>query len=315
MSTSPLHVVLGAGPAGSTLVRELASRGLRVRHVNLSPIDDAPDEVETVEADVSSVPEATRATEGAAAIYHAVNVPYHQQVSLMPGIGQAVVAAAAQHSARLVVLDTLYPYGEADPTAITEQTPWAASTRKGLMRAELDQMYLDAHHAGTVEVVLGRSADFYGPRVLNSTLGGAFFPAALSGGQALAFGDITLPHSYSYLPDVARGLAELGTTDRGLGRIWHLPTVPAVSTARVHELVGQILGRAVSVDVVAKPEPVGPFDELFMSEYEEMFYQHVLPQNMVSAAFEREFGLTPTPLEDGLRTTIDWYAESFASRA
>lgn len=308
------HVVLGAGPAGTTIAAELAERGLRVRHVNRGPIADPPVGVETVEADMTSPEQAAGATEGAAAIYHAVNVPYHRQVELMPRIGRAILDAAAHHGARLVVLDTLYPYGEADGGAITEKTPWAATSRKGRMRAELDRMYLAAHEAGRASVVLGRSADFYGPRVIASTLGGAFFPAALSGEDVTVFGDITLPHSYSYIPDVAAALVDLGTAQPGSadGRVWHLPTVPAVSTQQVIGLVEEILGRSLTVDTLDRPVATGPFDATFMAEYEEMFYQHTIPQHMVSTPFEEAFGRGPTSLDVGLAATIAWYARWLA---
>lgn len=306
-----LHVVLGAGPAGSTIVQELLARGRTVRHVNLTDIPDAPEGVEVVAADLSVPGEAIAATEGAAAIYHAVNVPYHRQVDVMPGIGAAILGAAERHGSRLVVLDTLYPYGEAEGEAITEQTPWNATSAKGRMRADLDRTYLAAHETGRVRAVLGRSADFYGPRVVNSTLGGAFFPAALTGQPVHVFGDINLPHSYSYLPDIAAGLVDLGTatTDRADGRVWHLPTVPAVSTRAVIELVEQQLGRSVAVDRLDRPKAVGPFDATFMDAYAEMFYQHTIAQNMVSTPFERAFGRTPTSLRDGLARTITWYQD------
>lgn len=317
MTTGELHVVLGAGPAGTTNVDELIARGFRVRHVNRSPIKNAPAEVETVEADVSSLDQAVAATEGATTIYHAVNVPYHLQVDVMPGIGRAVLAAAGRHDARLVVLDTLYPYGEADGPAITEDSPWATTSRKGRMRAALDQTYLEAHRAGDVRVALGRSADFYGPRVLNSTLGATFFPAVLTGQPALGFGDVTLPHSYSYLPDVARGLVDLGTAtaEAAPRQVWHLPTVPAVSTEHIHRLVEEISGRRITAQVLDRPAAVGPFDEQFMNEYAELFYQHRIPQNMVSTPFEQFFGWHPTPLANGLRATIEWYSAFLAAQS
>lgn len=316
-ASDDLHVVLGAGPAGSTVVQELLARGLPVRHVNLGPVPDSPPGVETVEADLSSLEAAVAATSGAAVVYHAVNVPYHLQVEQMPRIGEAILGAASRHGARLVVLDTLYPYGEADGEAITESTPWSATSRKGQMRAELDGMYLQAHARGDARVVLGRSADFYGPRVVNSTLGGSFFPAALAGEPVTVFGDITLAHSYSYVPDVASGLVDLGTAPGGAadGRVWHLPTVPAATTEQVIELAEQLLESPLRVDVLEQAVPVGPFDETFMREYEEMFYQHRIPQNMISAAFEQAFHRRPTPLRDGLAQTFDWYRAWLAARA
>lgn len=317
LTNTDLHVVLGAGPAGSTLVAELMSRGVAVRHVNLSPIPDVPPGVEMVTADMSDPEQAVEATRGAVTVYHAINVPYHLQTTLMPGIGDAVLSAAARHGARLVVLDTLYPYGEAEGHAITEATPWEATSRKGRMRADLDTTYLRAHQAGTTEVVLGRSADFYGPRVLNSTLGAAFFPAALNGAPAVGFGDLSLPHSYSFLPDIAAGLADLGTTDdpSALGRVWHLPTVPAVSTMEIHHIVEDLTGHPVHTEVLAEPTPTAIFDALFMGEYAEMFYQHRIAQNMISTPFETRFGRAPTPLRDGLATTVDWFRDWLAGQA
>jgi hypothetical protein len=43
-----------------------------------------------------------------------------------------------------------------------------------------------------------------------------------------------------------------------------------------------------------------------------MFYQHRIPQNMVSTDFETTFGVTPTPLREALAATIDWYAAALA---
>ena len=183
-------------------------------------------------------------------------------------------------------------------------------SRKGRLRADLDRRYLEAHIAGDVRVALGRAADFFGPEVVLSTLGGAFFPGALSGEPSVGFGDLELPHSYSFIRDVARGLVTLGTEDRGEGRVWHLPTVPAVSTTQIHQMVEELTGRPLNVHVLEEARAYGPFDERFMDEYAEMFYQHQVPQNMVSADFERTFGLRPTPLREALAETIDWYAQA-----
>lgn len=310
-----LHVVLGAGPAGSAIAAELAHRGLPVRHVDRNPIEQADERIETHQADLSTPEAAIEATRGASVVYHAVNVAYHLQVDLLPGITGAVLAAAQAHGARLVVLDTLYPYGAADGERITEGTPWAATSRKGLLRIELDRRYLAAHAEGKVRVALGRSADFFGPGVVNSTLGGAFFPGALTGAPAIAFGDISLPHSYTYIRDVARGLVTLGTDPRGDGRVWHLPTPAAVSTAEVHTLVEDLVEQPLVVEVLDEAVARGPFDAQFMDEYAEMFYQHEIAQNMISDDFQRTFGVSPTPLREALAETLEWYRVALGSDA
>ncbi|WP_069169872.1 NAD-dependent epimerase/dehydratase family protein [Streptomyces griseus] len=314
-ATPALHTVLGAGPAGTALARELVTRGHRVRLVDRKAAGPAAEGVARFAADVSTAAGARSAVEGAAVVYHCVNVGYHLQVEVMPRIQEAVVDAVASAGGRLVVLDTLYPYGETHGAVMTERTPWNATSRKGLMRAELDARYLAAHAEGRLRVVLGRSADFVGPGVLNSTLGGAVFPAALTGGEVPALGDIDLPHSYTYIGDVATGLATLGEHPEGDGRVWHLPTAPALTTRRILSMIEERVGRPLDVTVVPEPRPFGPFDEVFMAEYAEMFYQHTEEQTVDSSAIEEAFGLTPTPLAETLDATLAWYGEFLAAHA
>lgn len=309
----PRHTVLGSGPAGTALARELVRRGHPVRLVDRSGSGPALEGVERFAADVATAEGARAAVAGAAVVYHCVNVGYHLQVEVMPRIQEAVVGAAEGAGARLVVLDTVYPYGETHGAVMTEDSPWNATTRKGRMRAELDARYLAAHREGRIPVVLGRSADFVGPEVLNSTLGGAVFPAALTGQPVPALGDIDLPHSYTYIEDVAVGLATLGEHPDADGRVWHLPTAPARTTREILALVEQRTGRPVDFTVVAEPRPFGPFDETFMAEYAEMFYQHTEPQILDSSAIEKVYGLAPTPLEAALDATLAWYGEFLAA--
>ncbi|TXR99782.1 NAD-dependent epimerase/dehydratase family protein [Streptomyces sp. col6] len=308
-----LHVVLGSGPAGTALATELAGRGHRVRLVDRSGDGDAPDGVQRFAADVSTAEGAQAALDGAAVSYHCLNVGYHLQVEVMPRIQRSILSAAEAAGARLVVLDTLYPYGETHGAVMTEDTPWNATSRKGRMRAELDARYLAAHDEGRLRVVLGRSADFVGPGVLNSTLGGAVFPNALTGEEVPVLGDIDLPHSYTYIGDVAAGLATLGENPDGDGRVWHLPTAPALTTRQIMDLVAQRIGRPLNLTVIAEPRPYGPFDEVFMAEYAEMFYQHTEAQIVDSTAIEKAYGLAPNPMPTTVDATLTWYGELLAA--
>ncbi|WP_030276295.1 NAD-dependent epimerase/dehydratase family protein [Streptomyces sp. NRRL B-24484] len=310
-----LHAVLGAGPAGTALAAELARRGHAVRLVDRAGEGPTPQGVERRAGDVSTPAGALAAVEGADVVYHCVNVAYHLQVELMPLIQRAVLGAAETIGARLVVLDTLYPYGPTGGAPMTERTPWNAVSRKGRMRAELDEAYLTAHREGRARVVLGRAADFVGPGVLNSTLGGAVFPAALTGGEALGLGDIDLPHSHTDIRDVATGLATLGEHPEADGRVWHLPTAPARTPREIHAMIEERTGKPLNVSVLDAPRPFGPFDEVFMAEYAEMFYQHTEPQVVDSGDFERAFGVTPVPLERTLDETLDWYRELLSAHA
>lgn len=302
------HVIFGTGPAGSTLAELLASQGKQVRCVNRSGSASLPREVEVIAGDVLEPVTARQLCRDAAVVYHCANVHYAQQVELMPRFAASITDAAARAGAKLVVLDTLYVYGETHGAVMTDDTPMAAHTRKGRMRAELAAGYLEAHRSGRVRVSMGRAADFYGPRVLNSALGERVFPPALKGKPMQLVGDIDLPHSFGYIGDVARGLATLGERDEALGRAWLLPVAPPVSQRGMAEKIASQVGQPARVRTLPRlgARALGLFDP-FMREFVEMFYQYTEPQVVDSSAFEQAFGYGATPVDEGLAATIEWY--------
>lgn len=305
---SSLHVIFGTGPAGSSLAEELLRQGQHVRCVNRSGKADLPAAVEVVAGDLLNQAQINELCQGANVVYHCANVHYAEQTKIMPQFQQTIMQATAAVGARLVVLDTLYVYGSSQGRPLTETTPFAPHTRKGRMRAALVESYLAAQRAGTLEVTIGRAADFFGPRVLNSTLGDRVFPMLLQHKPAQLLGNIDLPHSFSYIGDVARGLALLGQHPAALGQAWHLPVAPPLTQRAMLQTVGQLLGYPVRSIALPKMaiRAFGLVDS-FMREFVEMFYQYTEPQIVDAQAIERELGLAATPLEQALQATIAWY--------
>lgn len=308
-TTHELHVIFGTGPVGLTLADELLARGRRVRLVNRSGKGKPAPGAELVKGDALRSDAVRDLTQGAAVVYHAANVAYQDQVEVMPSMQQSILAGVAASGAKLVVMDTLYMYGKTQGRVMTESTPFAATTRKGRMRAQLAEEYLRADRAGRVRVTLARAADFYGPRVLNSALGDRVFPQALAGKRVQLMGDIDLPHSFSYIGDVARSLAVLGENEAAFGRAWHVPvTPPAMSQRDIINVIGQVLGKPVRVFAFPKLaiRAFGLFDP-FMREFVEMFYQYQEPQIVDASAIDHAFGVKATPVEEAIRNTVQWY--------
>ena len=135
-----------------------------------------------------------------------------------------MLAAAERNGALLVSLENLYGYGPTGGRPMTEDLPLAATTVKGRTRAAMTGELLAAAAHGRVRVAIGRASDFFGPGVTEgSTLGERVFGNALAGRRADFIGNPELPHTYSYVPDIAAGLATLGTDARAAGQVWHLP--------------------------------------------------------------------------------------------
>ncbi len=307
-----LHVVLGTGPVGLTLTDVLLLQGKQVRLVSRSGKATAPAGVELLAADITDSDAAKEVCRGAAVVYNCTNATsYAEQVAMVPRQQAGIIAGAASASAKLIVMDSLYMYGETHGAPMTEDSPHAATSRKGRMRAETAEIYLQAHHKGTVQVALGRAADFYGPRVLNSSFGYLVFPLALAGKSAQVLGNINLPHAYSYIIDVAHGLATLGERQEALGQAWLLPVAPAISVREMLHLVGDALGH--SVKIIAIPKLVVQVMGLFnptMHEMVEMFYQYTEPQIVNSCRFENTFGWKATPVAKGIPATVAWFKEA-----
>jgi nucleoside-diphosphate-sugar epimerase len=306
-----LHVIFGTGPVGMTLAEQLSAAGKQVRLVNRSGKGQAPAGVELVAGDALQSDVVRDLCQGATAAYHCANVAYEQQVEIIPRLQKSIMEGVAAAEAKLIVTDTLYMYGQTHGQVMKEDSPYAATTRKGQMRARVAETYLTAHREGKVRVALGRAADFFGPRVLNSSLGDRVFPAALAGKSIQLLGNIDLPHSYSYIGDVARTLALLGERSEALGRVWHVPVVTPVVTQRdMAQQIGKVLGKPVRIQAIPKlaVQAFGLFQP-FMYEMVEMFYQYTEPQIVDASAIEQTFGLHATPLDEAIRATVQWYQE------
>ena len=130
-----------------------------------------------------------------------------------------MLAAAERTGALLVTLENLYGYGPTGGEPITEDLPLAADTVKGRTRAAMTRELLAAADAGRVRIAIGRASDFFGPGVTASALGERFFAHAVSGKKADFLGNPNLRHTYSYVPDIAHGLATLGNDERAVGQV------------------------------------------------------------------------------------------------
>jgi nucleoside-diphosphate-sugar epimerase len=304
-----LHVIFGTGPVGLTLAEQLLAEGKHARLVNRSGKGQVPAGAELVAGDALQAEVVRELCQGAVAAYHCANVPYQQQVEIIPRLQASIIEGVAAVGAKLIVTDTLYMYGQTHGKAMKESSPYTATTRKGQMRAQVAETYLKAHREGKIRVALGRSADFYGPRVLNSALGDRVFPAALAGKPVQLLGNIDLLHSYSYMGDVARTLKLLGEREEALGKVWHVPVVtPPVTQREMVQQIGKVVGKPIRIQTFPKiaVQAAGVFDPI-MREMVEMFYQYTEPQIVDASAIEQTFGMRATPLDEALPATIEWY--------
>jgi nucleoside-diphosphate-sugar epimerase len=313
MSTNK-HVIFGAGPLGQAVARELVKRGLTVTLVNRS--GQAPAGLAGVQmaaGDAYSLDFTRQACQGAAVVYQCAQPHYHEWVEKFPPLQASIVEGAASAGAKLVVGENLYMYGEVDGP-LHEGLPYAATTRKGRVRAEMAEALLAAHRAGKVRVAIARGADFYGPGVLDSSLGSRAIVPALQGKPASLVGGLDLPHTYTVSDDFGRAMVLLGERDEALGRAWHVPNPPTLTQRQLMTLFFAEIGR---------PARMSGMGRLMMSlgglfipaarESVEMMYEFEKPFVVDSRQFVQAFGDSATPHAQAVKATVAWYRRHLAN--
>lgn len=296
------HVIFGAGPVGRGIARELVAKGLTPLLVSRKGV--AVPGATSVAADASQPDRTLEAAKGAATIYHCVNADYTRWAQLLPPIYESILAAAVKSGAKLVVADNLYAYGPTD-SEMTESTPENATGPKGLLRKKLSDQLLSAHRAGKARVAILRASDFYGPGDANAFMGKVAIDALSKGKPAPIMGKADIPHAFTYVQDVSRAMTIAGFDDRAFGRVWHVPTLPAIAKREMIERIAAGLGVKPKIQILT-PALVGALG-LFMPlmrEFKENFYMWDRPYRLNSDAFRQTFGMEPTPIEQGIEAMI-----------
>lgn len=303
------HVVIGAGAIGTGIARLLAEGGDRVVLASRSGVAAPPPGVVGARVEATDADAVSRLAEGADTLVNAMNPPsYATWARDWPPMATALLASAERTGAGLLTVSNLYGYGAVDGP-MTEETPLATTGAKGRIRAEMWREALAAHHAGRIRAAELRPSDYFGAGVHghNSLLNEFVIARAARGRKVwLVTGGPDVPHSWSYLPDIAALGAALATDDRAWGRAWHVPTEPPRTMREVAADAARIAGR--------RPVPVARIPRLVRTalravptvrELDETAYQFERPFLLDSTAAQETFGLRPTPWEEALAATVE----------
>lgn len=305
---SELHVVFGTGPVGLAVIDLLAAQGRRVRAINRSGRADVPDGVEVRGGDATDPAFSEDAAAGAAVVYQCLNPPYAKWPELFPPLQGGVLDGAAAAGAKLVAMENLYMYGPTEGTPITEDLPYAATGPRGRTRARMAQDLLEAHRAGKARVAIGRASDYFGPRGLVSAMGERVFYPALAGKEEQVMGSPDQPHTYSYVPDIAKGLVVLGERPAADGEAWHLPNAATLTTRQFIEQVFAATGTEPGIQAMPRfmVNAVGLFHGR-VRELKETLYGFEEPFVVDSGKFQKAFGDHATPLNEAIPATAEWF--------
>lgn len=233
-------------------------------------------------------------------VVNAMNPPAYQNWAVnQPKIAALGLQAARVADATLIVPGNVYNFGSA-PAPWGPDTPQNPQTRKGKIRVAMEQQL---RAATDVRVIVLRGGDYLNPNSAQTGFG-MVTAKAISKGVITAMGAMDVPHSFAYLPDMARAAVGLAQVRDRLPRFADIPF--AGTTLTLAQAVAQyreILDRPITV----KKFPwwvmrvLAPFWGL-ARELMEMRYLNDHPHWMEGETLHRYVpDFQPTPLDMILR--------------
>lgn len=304
-----MQTVLGAGgQIADELTRELYrnyTHDIRLVSRNPRKVNDT-DQLFT--ADLMDAAQVDAAVAGSEIAYLTVGLPMDSGLweQRFPTMMANVIAACQKHGCKLVFFDNTYMYPRTSSPQ-TEQTAFEPVGRKASVRADIATTLLSEMTAGTIEAMICRAPEFYGPGRTQSLSNTLVFDRIKAGKRALVPLSATTRRTLIWTPDASRAMALLGNTPDAYGQTWHLPVDPdRLSYKEMIAIAAELLGRKVSYVVVPRfVFRIGGMVNGQLKEAEELLPRYRVDNIFESAKFADRFpDFAVTSYRDGIDTIV-----------
>lgn len=259
-----------------------------------------------------------KAMEGVHTVFHLVGIIHPKRISDLyrinrDGLGNVLQAAANANVKRLVFISSNSPAGNNmyRNRLMTESDPPHPYKNYGISKLEAENIALQYHREGKLEVVILRPCWFYGP---GQPARQTRFFRMVKGGKPLIFGDGNNLRSMSYLDNTIQGMLLAEANPNAGGNIYWIADERAYPTNEIYGTVAELLG--VNLKPIHLPRITSQVCEIIddvlqgMGLYSTDF--HVAGEMVYDIACsiekaKRELGYKPTiDLREGMRISIDW---------
>ncbi|MGW5054556.1 NAD-dependent epimerase/dehydratase family protein [Actinokineospora sp. NPDC004072] len=237
-----------------------------------------------VKADLMDAEATAAAVAGSDIAYLTVGLPidsalWEQQFPVMMA---NTIAACQKHGTKLVFFDNTYMYPRTDAPQF-EDTPFEPVGRKATVRAQIANMLLREMDAGTIEAVICRAPEFYGPGKTKSLTNSVVFDRIKHGKRPMIPLSARTRRTLIWTPDASRGMGLIGNTPDAYGQTWHLPVDPVRLTyAGMIAVAGEVTGKDIRYTTV--PAVAFKLGALFNKSVKEA--SELLPRYRVDNIFD-----------------------------
>jgi nucleoside-diphosphate-sugar epimerase len=303
------QTILGSGGAiGNELAKALTEYTSDIRLVSRNPKKVNPHD-ELFSGDLTDREDVFKAIAGSAIVYVTVGFAYKTKVwqKTWPPFIRNVIDACNQHHTKLVFFDNIYAIGGDNVKHITEESPISPCSKKGRVRAQVDELILDAIKERKLDAIIARSPDFFSEVKATSMSMNLIYDNLEKGKKAQWLCDAKKVHNMGYTPDLAKGTAILGNTPDAYNQIWNLPTDSEKITGEGWvDLFAKEMNASNKYQVLPNwlMKVLGLFIPI-MKELPEMNYQFDRDYYFDSSKFNKRFNYTPTKNAIAVKQTIE----------
>ena len=301
-----MQTILGAnGAIANNLVKTLPTYTNQIRLVSRNPKKVNPSD-DVMSADLLNAEQTNKAVAGSKIAYLTAGLPYTTKVwtEQWPVVMKNVISACKMHNTKLVFFSNVYPYGKVSGW-MTEDTPFNPCSKKGEVRAKIEETLLSEVKNGNLNAMIVRGADFYGPNTPLSFTDAMLLKNFAAGKKAQWMLNDHTKHSFTYTPDAGKATALLGNTESAYNQVWHAPTDRNVLTGKQFiEMAAKAFGVKSNYMVLPKwmIRMAGLFDAN-IKEAVEMLYQSEADYLFDSSKFDKAFNFKTTPYQEGIAET------------
>ncbi len=309
----PVLVTGADGFIGSHLVERLVAEGARVRAFCLYNsrgsagwLDEVTPEVraavEIVFGDIRDARLVRTATEGMDVVFHLaalIAIPYSYVApesfidTNVRGTLNALEAARDAGVGRFIQTSTSEVYGTPESLPIRETHALSAQSPYAASKVAADQLAIAYARSYGQPVVVLRPFNTYGPRQSERAVLPTMLRQLLAGRDEVRLGRTDPRRDLTYVADSVDGFVRAASAPDIDGEVIQLGTGRSESIAELFAMACTLLG--VEARIVTDPDRVRPdASEVLVLESDP------------TKASERLGWQAVTPLEEGLRATIDW---------
>jgi dTDP-glucose 4,6-dehydratase len=215
------------------------------------------DEMEVFFGDVRDVESVARAMSGTDVVFHLASqiaIPYSylnaRDFFETNVLGTLNVAESALRAGvrRVIHTSTSEAYGSAQTIPMSEDHPLEAQSPYAASKIGADKLMESFHRSHGLPATVLRPFNTYGPHQSARSVIPTIISLALSGGP-VRVGNLEPRRDLTYVSDTVAGfIAAAGSAD-AIGRTVHLGSGTDVSVGELIELVGELLGRPLRIEV------------------------------------------------------------------